>query len=322
MTRRVRLFWFAAAAAAALSVLLAAGALSEPKAGGLLAFVREGNIHVYDFGAGEERQLTFGGVAEGLEGTSYGCPTFVDWDHLFFLSCETGPDGLAAVYRLHGLDPAGGSEYDTYDDPVNPLGFGYCEATNGAYYLQQTGEGGEDGDPFGAEITLFLQLGDGGPEASPVTTWYGGVGLGHCRVRRNGAEDATDVSYPGFPTDVSDFYHVADIQTGEALPLLTEEQLGANLVTGVDFGESGTIYASVAAIAEAPLASGIYEMDPILGEHTLLARVRDPWGGVAVSEGQRWAAAASDQGVLTLVDLDTREARRLCEGTDPDFYPK
>jgi hypothetical protein len=322
MAAKSRVLWCAVLVACALSLALAPMSSSEPKAGGLLAFVREGNIHVYDFGAGEERQLTFNGVAEGQEGTSYGCPTLIDWDHMLFLSTENSADGVVTTYRLHSLDPAGGSEYETLDDPTEPLGLGYCGAANAIYYLQQTGPVNNEGDNFGAEITLFAFLRDTGVEATPCTTWYGGVGLGHCRIRRNNAEDATEVSIPAFPTDVSDFYDLADVQTGEKTALLTEEQLGANLITGIDFGESGRIYATIGAMGDAPLASGLYEVDPLALEHTLIAPARDPWGGMAVSEGQGYAATASDQGVLSLTDLDNGRTRKLCEGTDPDFFPK
>lgn len=322
MTARSRVLWCALLVACALALALAPMSSSEPKAGGLLAFVREGNIHVYDFGAGEERQLTFDGLPEGEEGVSYGCPTFVDWNQMLFLSAQSGADGLTTTYRLHAADPAGDSEFDTLDDPVEPLGLGYCGAANAAYYLQQTGPGSQEDDNFGAEITLFAFLGDGGPEATPCTTWYGGVGLGHCRIRRSNADGAPEVSIPRFPTDVSDFYGLSDVLSGEETPILSDEQLGANVVTGIDFGNSGAVYASIAAMGEAPLASGLYEVDPIALEHTLIARARDPWCGMAISEGQGYAAFANDQGVLSLVDLDSKRTRKLCEGTDPDFFPK
>jgi len=313
--------WYAAVLAAAVAAALAGAVHSEPKAGGLLAYSREGNLYVQDFGAGEERQLTYDGVPEGEGGVTYGCPTFVDEDTMLFLSCVSDADGMAGTRQLHVLDPAGGSEFVTIDDLEGPLGLGYSPSANAIYYLLQTGESAQDGDPFGAEITLFYQLHEDEPVQSPVTTWYGGVSLHQCRIRVNPVGDASEVSVPGFPTDVSDFYDLHDIATGDGIPILSDDQLGACIVTGIDFGESGAEYATIAGVSEPPpLSGGLYQLDTISGDHTLLARLRQPWS-CAVSEAQQLAAASNVDGELMLITLDNGRSRRIAMGEDPDFFP-
>lgn len=319
--RASRIPWFAGLAAALVAVGVAGAVRSEPKAGGLLAFSRAGNIYVQDFGAGEERQLTYDGVPEGEEGVSYGCPTFADEETLLFLSSMNDADGVAGTRQLHALDPAGASEFVTIDELEGPLGLGFSPSARTIYYLLQTGEGGMDGDPFGADITLFSQTQEEAPVQTPVTTWYGGVSLNQCRVRVNPVGDASEVSVPGFPTDVSDFYDLYDIATGDSIPILSEDDLGACIVTGIDFGESGTEYATIAGISEPPpLTSGLYQLDTIAGEHTLIARIRQPWS-CAVSEAQQLAAASTVEGQLRLITLENGRSRAIGEGEDPDFFP-
>jgi len=311
-----------AGSVAALGLVAAVGAVhAEPKAGGLLAFSREGNVYVYDFTDDQERQLTSDGVPMGTKGVTYGCPTLTDWSVLVFLSVETDADGTPGASRWYMIDPAGGSARETLGEDDVPLGLGYCPDTRTLYTLHLPDKVGPGEDRFGATIALRAEF-EGRRWSTRPTTWYGDVGLDNCRVHIPRSLHPTMVSMPGFPTDVSSAYGLYALATGDEIPLLTEEQLGANTVVGIDFAGADTIYAAVAApVGEAPLTPGLYTFDPAGPTPTLIAQVREP-KSLAVSNAQRYAAIGCMDGALWLVDLDTKQPRRLTTGEDPDFFPK
>jgi len=302
---------------AALYAWAAGGA--DPKAGGLIAYSREGNIYAYDIGSSEERQLTSDGVSEGTAGTTHGCPTIIDENTIAFLSWEADGAGLISSRALNVADRAGGSEYNAVDFVEDPLGLGWTSGDEKLYYLKLTGEVSEGGDPFGAEVTLFSAEGDGESSRTKVKTWYGGVTLNACRVRQS--PDGKYLSVPRFPTDVSDYYGLHRVSDGKGADVLKEEWLGADYVTGLDFS-ADTVYANIASMGEdAPLIAGFYFVDVENKEPGILAQIDDP-RGLAVSDAQEFAVVGNMDGELKLIELTTRDVRDLCKGEDPDIYPR
>jgi len=315
---RARLTVLTIAVAAALLVGWAARA-SDPKAGGLIAFSREGNIYIYDIGSSEERQLTHNGVSEGEAGTTHGCPTIIDENTVAFLSWEADANGMISSRTLNGADIAGGSEYTSADVAQDPVGLGWVPDDEKLYYLKITGNVAQDGDPFGAQLTLFCVEGEARATRTKVKTWYGGVSLTSCRIRQS--SDGKYVSVPRFPTDVSDYYGLHRASDGKAVDVLKEEWLGADYVTGLDFA-GDTVYANIASLGEdAPLIAGFYFVDVENKDPGLLVQLDDP-RGLAVSAAQDFAVLGNMDGELKLIELNTRHVKDLCKGEDPDIYPR
>ncbi len=284
---------------------------------GRVLYTRGGNVYLYDLDSQEEMEITSRGVAIEKAGVHYGAPTFVDRESLVVLRWETDANGRIVKRAIEsGVIQ---SESDVLPEAKRPTGLGYCVPLSKLLYLEQTSRGSQETDDFGAELTLFTMEPGAGPQQTRLTSWYGDTGLNHARVRFSPRGDLA--SLPRFPTDVSDFYGIHRVNSGDAVDVIPESYLGQAFVTGIDFGGKGA-YATVMVLDNAiDMGPGLYRLDLAARKHTQIAMQNNLYG-LAVSETLGIAVVANDSGDLSVMELGTGDETPLGSGADPDIWPR
>jgi len=305
-----------AVAGSALLALTGSGA-SQTGVTGRLAFSRAGNVFVCNLDGTGERQITQdGGRPWGQAGTNYGCPTFIDGDRLVFLAWDRDANSNITGRRLYTVDLEAQQPPAATKEIADPCGLGYCAKDKSLYYLK-LGERleGENTD-WGADLILVRAKPDGTEQATKVHSWHGEVSIDHCRIRVS--QDGRLVAVPRNATDVSSYYAFHWLDGTEDTDL--EEWLGGACLNGVDLSPAG-VYGIVAVPSDLELSGrGLYALNVPNRRRRLVAEVPKPVG-VAVCSRERAAVVESD-GTLKLVDLGSHSVRDLCQGVDPDVYPK
>lgn len=296
-------------------------AQADPQDGGQqtgqITYSLDGNIYVADLVERVPRQLTVDGVPETEAGLQFGCPTFVDAETLVFLRWESDDQ-----WHLTSRIIAAGaieSEWDAITEIPLPTALGWSTYYEQVLALSQIEEGMEPGDDFGALLQLCTYDGDGVTNLEGIRSWFGGVSINQARVRVS--PDGAMASVPNFPTDVSDFYVLCDLETAAQYDLLPQELLGSLYVTALDFGD-GTVYGAINDITEEQAwGNGLYRLDLESLEHERICDV-DGSHGIAVSEALGLAVVSTSEDDLLRVDLVTGNTEYIGQGTDPDIWPR
>jgi hypothetical protein len=284
---------------------------------GQITYSLDGNIHFMDLVEREPRQLTMGGVPETEAGLRFGCPSFVDQETLLFLRWESDDQ-----WHVTSRTIASGSiesEWDAITEVPYPTALGWSTFFEEVFALWQIEEGMEPGDDFGALLQLCAYDGDVVTDIEGIRSWFGGVSINQARIRVS--PDGAMVSIPNFPTDVSDFYVLHDLETAGQVELLPQEVLGSLYITALDFGD-GTVYGAINDITEEQAwGNGLYRLDLETFEHEKILAL-DGSHGIAVSETLQLAVMSTAEDDLILVDLATGNSQRIGRGTDPDIWPR
>ncbi|NLN90693.1 MAG: S8 family serine peptidase [candidate division WS1 bacterium] len=299
---------------------------SSQPTNGLVAFTRSGNVFIRDLGTGDERQLTHDGVTEGSHGWWYGAPTFRDAKTVLAARWESVAGGHEVEWTRQivalSLD---GQVTTTKAGPQGAVGFGLSRRGSTLLYLAVLDDTGYTGWDLG----LVRRDSRGREELLPPRSSFGNVRTDWCRLRLS--DDGTHVSVPRFPSDVSSFYSLWSIATGEQVDLVWGWPDFCHVVTDIDFGEEcsyvGLWNCNCDRDAQTAPPSGLWRMTPEFRPDKLIASC-DTRGGVAVSEELGVAAAATsglgdpDACQLNLVDLSSGAVSFLCHGGDPDLWPR
>ncbi len=284
---------------------------------GQITYSLDGNIYFMDLVEREPRQLTADGVPETEAGLRFGCPSFVDQETLLFLRWESDDQ-----WQVTSRTVASGlieSEWDAVTEIPFPTALGWSTYFEQVFALWQIEEGMEPGDDFGALLQLCTYDGDVVTDLEGIRSWFGGVSINQARIRVS--PDGAMVSIPNFPTDVSDFYVLRDLETAAQVELLPQELLGSLYITALDFGD-GTVYGAINDITEEQAwGNGLYRLDLETLEHEKI-RELDGSHGIAVSETLELAVMSTAEDDLILVDLVTGNSQRIARGTDPDIWPR
>jgi len=325
----------------------------SPSAGseGLVAFTRGGNIHVLDLATREVTAITTDGSGDYWGGSpplQYGCASFVSGNELIYLAERRRDEGRNfvqsfAAFRA-GVDGAGARRIRGIS---NPRGLGYCHETGRVMFMRPARDprGGSEGDDEGL-IGLFYLEPSGEVADSGVRNRAVEFYTSDARIRCSRSRDL--VALPSFPSDLSTLYDLQRLSDSEWVPHVAalasegaewQPSLYMNVFgSGLDFGREcvyGTLYAyadSEGGHDEGPtLPSGLYRLDLETYRHQMVAKIPRAWN-VAVSEPLGIAVVGSrvlpnDEGtaleaILWLVDLATGRTERLCDGYDPDVWPR
>jgi len=301
-------------------------ASSQPT-NGLVAFTRSGNVFIRDLGTGDERQLTHDGVTGGSHGWWYGAPTFRDAKMVLAARWESVAGGHEVEWTRQivalSLD---GQVTTTKAGPQGAVGFGLSRRGSTLLYLAVLDDDGYTDCP---DLGLVRRDSRGREELLPPRSWFGTVRIDCCRLRLS--DDGAHVSVPRFPSDVSSFYSLWSIATGEQVDLVWGWPDSCHFVTDIDFGEEcsyvGLWNCNWDRDAQTAPPSGLWRMTSEFRPDKLIASC-DTRGGIAVSEELGVAAAATsglgdpDACQLNLVDLSSGAVSFLCRGGDPDLWPR
>jgi hypothetical protein len=284
--------------------------------GGKVAYLRDGNVFVYDLASGHGSQLTRDGVTAGEQGFGYGPPVFVDGGTLAVVRWRWADDGATMDRQilLGGVD--GG--WKPVEGPRSPFDLGYDASTGKLVYTDEL-VGGEG--PVPARALYVLRPGRPPEliEGFQREVLEGSPWSERIRVAPEGGL----MLVPTYPDNPVDMRELLTLPGCRPLALLTEPR-GSDYITDADFS-LGAVYIAVLTYGPSPYEQGgLYEVLLDGGKPRLVMRgVRraavSGTLGIAVVE----QPAGDEEGVLVTVPLEGGKPTSLREnGCWPDIWPR
>lgn len=286
----------------------------------LVAFARDGNVHVMDLVTRTEVASTTDG---GTAGVSCFCPVLAGPDRLLYIRWvgdDYDPNTDRQAYELSPLD----AEPAPLEGCGECIGLGWSAPDESTLCLTWAGPRPTWEEIEFAELAVVRLTADGATSPTPLRSYYGGIDFAHTRIRVS--RDGLYAAVPNFPTDVSARYAIYETRTGATPAWIERDFLYWAACTGVDFGRRNSYATYDVPDAPGTRYSGVYRFSPARG---IPQKVLGLSGarGIAVSETLGIAVVGTSdvtgrRQALHLVNLRTWEREYLCEGSDPDIWPR